>query len=128
MERWACLYLLKLRYGDAFGTAAGAAWRILFTLGLMPWLRKYRIQPSVKQSSLKDSSAMKSGQAFDELYCSQQRLDEALEALNAERQRRVELEKQLEGVLAEERVRQEGAVFEQDSSADEGVLAESQQV
>jgi hypothetical protein len=45
MERWALMYLLKLRYGSAFGTRAGAAWRILFTLALMPWLRNYRVHP-----------------------------------------------------------------------------------
>lgn len=42
-ERWAYLYLLKLRYKDRFGTRAGAAWRILYTLALMPWMRKYRV-------------------------------------------------------------------------------------
>jgi len=44
IHRLVSLYLLKLRNPETFGTQAGAAWRILFTLVLMPWLRKYRIQ------------------------------------------------------------------------------------
>ena len=34
--------MLKLRHGDNFGRQAGARWRILFALALMPWLRKCR--------------------------------------------------------------------------------------
>jgi hypothetical protein len=49
IERLGYLYLLKLRYGDSFASRAGSCWRLLFTMALMPWLRKYRIL------SLKDS-------------------------------------------------------------------------
>jgi hypothetical protein len=43
MERLAVIYLLKLRYGDDFATRAGGAWRLLFVMALMPWLRRYRL-------------------------------------------------------------------------------------
>jgi len=43
IERLGLLYMLKVRHGQKFGTQPGAAWRILFTLALLPWLRKYRI-------------------------------------------------------------------------------------
>jgi len=42
IERLGLLYMLKLRHGTNFGTQAGAIWRILITLALMPWLRRYR--------------------------------------------------------------------------------------
>ena len=37
------LYLLKLYNGKDFGTQAGAYWRMLFVLALMPWMRNYRV-------------------------------------------------------------------------------------
>ena len=37
------LYLMKLRYADAFCTRSGSAWRLLFVYALMPWLHQYRI-------------------------------------------------------------------------------------
>ena len=43
VERFGLLCLLKLRYGSEFGTRAGSAWRLLYVLTLMPWLRKYRV-------------------------------------------------------------------------------------
>jgi hypothetical protein len=36
------MYLLKLRHGDAFCTATGSSWRLIFVYVLMPWLSKYR--------------------------------------------------------------------------------------
>lgn len=36
--------MMKLRYGNQFSTTAGATWRLLFVIALMPWLRTYRIQ------------------------------------------------------------------------------------
>ena len=33
--------MLKIRHGSNFGTPGGAAWRMLFTFSLMPWLRTY---------------------------------------------------------------------------------------
>lgn len=41
MERLAALYLMRLKHGEYFGSDAGAAWRKLFVLALMPWLMKY---------------------------------------------------------------------------------------
>ena len=35
------MYLMRLKHGEYFGTDAGAQWRILFTLTLMPWLIKF---------------------------------------------------------------------------------------
>mmetsp|Transcript_21580 Transcript_21580/g.38070 ORF Transcript_21580/g.38070 Transcript_21580/m.38070 type:complete len:1026 (-) Transcript_21580:193-3270(-) len=44
LERIGVMYMLKLRHGDGFGTAAGTSWRLLFTFALLPWFRKYRIR------------------------------------------------------------------------------------
>ena len=41
MERLAAMYLMRLKHGEYFGNDAGAAWRKLFVLALMPWLMKY---------------------------------------------------------------------------------------
>lgn len=43
IERFGLLCLLKLRHGSAFATRAGSAWRLLYVMTLMPWLRKYRV-------------------------------------------------------------------------------------
>mmetsp|Transcript_15838 Transcript_15838/g.22648 ORF Transcript_15838/g.22648 Transcript_15838/m.22648 type:complete len:1024 (-) Transcript_15838:164-3235(-) len=37
------VFMYKLRYEERFVHTAGSAWRMLFTLALMPWLRKYRV-------------------------------------------------------------------------------------
>lgn len=44
LERIGALYMLKLKYGDDFGRAAGSSWRLLFVFALLPWFRKYRIR------------------------------------------------------------------------------------
>lgn len=53
MERLAVIYILKLRYGDAFGTRAGGAWCLIFVMALMPRLRRYRLDdvPIIPQES-----------------------------------------------------------------------------
>jgi len=51
IERLGLLYLLKLRLGPKFATRSGGAWRILFVLVLMPWLRRYRKVSILKQRS-----------------------------------------------------------------------------
>lgn len=43
IEMLGTMYLMKLRYGKAFGTNAGSCWRLIFVYALMPWLQKYRI-------------------------------------------------------------------------------------
>ena len=47
IERLGALFLLKLNYGKKFGTRGGSAWRLLYVMTLMPWLKKYRA--SVRQ-------------------------------------------------------------------------------
>lgn len=42
IERFGALCLIKLYNGDSFGSRAGGAWRLLYVLITMPWLRKYR--------------------------------------------------------------------------------------
>ena len=43
IERLGLLYMIKLFNGKEFGTRAGAHWRLLLVLALMPWMRTYRI-------------------------------------------------------------------------------------
>jgi len=43
IERFGQLCLLKLRAPKSFGVRACSAWRLLFVLSVMPWLRKYRV-------------------------------------------------------------------------------------
>lgn len=43
IERFGLLCLIKLHAGDKFANRAGSAWRLLFVLITMPWLRKYRV-------------------------------------------------------------------------------------
>jgi hypothetical protein len=98
MERWALLYLLKLRHGSKFGTKAGGAWRIVFTLALMPWLRKYRVYPLVEElgntrHGSNDSGVIPTSRINVDIQIAQQQaLQLELEDLRADRVRRVELE------------------------------------
>lgn len=43
IERFGLLCLIKLHAGNKFANRAGSAWRLLFVLITMPWLRKYRV-------------------------------------------------------------------------------------
>ena len=36
---------MKLRHPNEFGNYAGTCWRLLFTFSLMPWMRRYRLNP-----------------------------------------------------------------------------------
>ncbi|CAB9513809.1 expressed unknown protein [Seminavis robusta] len=49
IERLGLLYLLKLNNGKQFCTRAGAHWRILFVLALLPWMRNYRVRDGHEQ-------------------------------------------------------------------------------
>ena len=49
MERLGVMYMLKLRYGDEFATRAGSAWRLIFVMALMPWLRRFRINEELEE-------------------------------------------------------------------------------
>lgn len=46
LDRIGTIYLMRLSHGDQFISNAGSAWRRLFVLALMPWLHKYRHNPS----------------------------------------------------------------------------------
>lgn len=85
MERWSTLYLLKLRHGPKFGNQAGAAWRILFVLALMPWMRKYRQYPDVETDEEKKGRRDSAG--YKELVFRNQALELEVEALKGERRK-----------------------------------------
>ena len=59
IERFGLLCLLKLHHGSGFATRAGSAWRLLFVLALMPWLRKYRSNNGVLTDVEEDILALK---------------------------------------------------------------------
>eukprot|EP00978_Attheya_sp_CCMP212_P039229 scaffold202179_cov75-Attheya_sp.AAC.1 len=44
LERLGLMYMLKIHHGNAFATRAGSCWRLIFTLTLFPWLRRYRLK------------------------------------------------------------------------------------
>jgi hypothetical protein len=60
IELLGSLYILKLRYGDNFGTRAGSAWRLLFIYALFPWLHTYRLstRPEILDAVNKSSDVM----------------------------------------------------------------------
>ena len=55
MERLSVLYMMKLRYGDKFGSRAGSAWRLIFVMALMPWLRRYRLDEDKKEAAFEQA-------------------------------------------------------------------------
>lgn len=46
------MYMMKLRYGNEFGKRGNSCWRQLYVLCLMPWMRKYRLQPASKDADM----------------------------------------------------------------------------
>jgi len=42
LERLGAMYLMRLKHGKNFSSDAGACWRNMFVVALMPWLIKYR--------------------------------------------------------------------------------------
>lgn len=58
IERLGSMYLLRLRDGKDFGSAAGNAWRSLFVCGLMPWIVKHRVNNNEEATILADTSIM----------------------------------------------------------------------
>jgi len=65
LELLGSMYMLKLRYGERFGTRAGSCWRLIFVSALMPWMSKYRImtRPDMREEvtdlSLTDRSSIR---------------------------------------------------------------------
>jgi hypothetical protein len=62
IERLGALCLLKLNRGDAFGTRGGSAWRLLYVLSLMPWLKKYR----ANARKMRSTDAMRASRRMDQ--------------------------------------------------------------
>ena len=42
INRLGGMFLMRIKHGQDFSSAAGAKWRLLFTLSLFPWLARYR--------------------------------------------------------------------------------------
>ena len=50
MELFSAMYMMKLK-NENFGSEAGASWRQLFVLSLMPWLSKWRVINDLHQAT-----------------------------------------------------------------------------
>jgi hypothetical protein len=48
IERLSQIYLMRFRHKKRFVSRAGAVWRQVFVLTLMPWMRKHRVSSEVK--------------------------------------------------------------------------------
>lgn len=43
LERLLTMYMMKLKHGPKFGSEAGACWRQLFVVALLPWMKQNRV-------------------------------------------------------------------------------------
>lgn len=84
IERLSFLSMLKLRHGSRFGGQAGAAWRILFVLGLMPWMRKYRCRPKRKLDPLSPSTHSSATYVVSDLWTQKHALELQVQQLERE--------------------------------------------
>jgi len=60
IERLGTIYMLKIKHGNEFGRAPESAWRVVLTLALMPWLRKFRFD---EDEHAEDGNPMESDDA-----------------------------------------------------------------
>lgn len=67
LERLGLMYMMKLRYGNQFGTRAGSIWRLLFVFALMPWLRRYRIQGDAELNAGEIMARLKERKNYEKL-------------------------------------------------------------
>lgn len=85
IERLGFLYMMKLRLGSDFGTTGGAAWRLVFTCTLMPWMRKHRQGLGIcgeGKSNRKKKSVVLSGLSKEALVDNFVSLEERYQALS----------------------------------------------
>ncbi|CAB9503446.1 expressed unknown protein [Seminavis robusta] len=54
IDRLAALYLLKLNLGPSFATRAGSCWRLIFSIQLMPWVRRYKVHHDTDEVGAED--------------------------------------------------------------------------
>jgi len=66
IELLGLMYLMKLRHKDNFCTGSGSAWRLLFVIVLMPWLKKKRIED--KRDDEDGDKRFQIGLVVDELF------------------------------------------------------------
>jgi hypothetical protein len=72
IERLGTMYLMRLRHNKSFGSDAGACWRQLFVLTLMPWMVKNRVPHEQRcVESVNDQQAERAQNLEDEATFSQ---------------------------------------------------------
>ena len=53
INRLGGMFLMRIKHGSNFSSAAGTQWRLLFTIALFPWLAKYRKRKDKKDEEEK---------------------------------------------------------------------------
>lgn len=96
IERLGLLYMMKLKYGDAFGRRSGSTWRLLFVFALMPWLQKYRISNNENDNNSEDEEVM-SKAMIGEMYGLVPTFDDMENEIDLLKNQNVSLQNQLEG-------------------------------
>lgn len=80
LERLAQMYLMKLRH-SSFGSNAGAVWRQLFVVALLPWMRKYRVFSEERLSNAISSLSLRKLQAKEDAKRLPTRFQEDMEGV-----------------------------------------------
>lgn len=65
LELLGTMYMMKIRHDEKFVNRAGYSFRLVFTVALMPWVRKYRVLARPNSFKTKNKESAEEGQPKD---------------------------------------------------------------